>query len=180
MGYGNPQLGQGDWTQSPVSGNTIINWTSEAWTGETPPSVVRMTLDNMWSDIKRGFGSQIEKLFSGQVKVVPPEELDYIAMNAPAVIKSQARIHDDEPGRWSLSLTPYSLSKEVAVLPVGTPVIIKGKNRKGTWYYIEAPEGISGYVVAQRVKNVATSSTGGKLGLGTLAVGAVAAYFLLK
>jgi len=181
MGFANPQLGQSDWTQSPVSGDTIVNFTAKAWTGETPDSVFRMTLENIWSDVKSGFNTQIKKLFSGTIEVVPPSELDYIPMDKPAVIRTEARLHDDEPGRWSLSLKPYSLSKEVAILPTGTPVIIKGRNRKGGWYFIEAPDGLSGYVVSQRVKAVMPKGgESAKMGLGTLAAGAVAAYFLLK
>ena len=62
MAFGNPQLGQSDWTQSPISGDTIVNFTAKAWTGETPGSVSLDTVANMWSDIKRRWNQGIDIL----------------------------------------------------------------------------------------------------------------------
>ena len=157
MAFGNPTLGQTDWTKSPVSGSTIVDFTARAWTGETPSSVIRMTMENLWSDIKRNWDQGIDIL--GFDKIESPSELEYISMNTPGVIRSQAIIHNTEPDRWRVSWVPYAFSKEIARLPVGTPVIVKGRNKKNTWLYIEAPEGLKGYVVKNRVKEVSPVGT---------------------
>ena len=182
MAFGNPQLGQSDWTQSPISGDTIVNFTAKAWTGETPGSVSLDTVANMWSDIKRRWNQGIDIL--GFASIESPSELDYISLNQPGVIRSQAIVHNTEPDRWKVSLAPYSFSKEIARLPMGTPVIVKGRNKKNTWLYIEGPEGVKGYVVRQRVQEVSPVGTtqgfkpsGG--GVGALVVAGLVAAVIL-
>lgn len=157
MAFGNPTLGQTEWTKSPVSGSTIVDFTARAWTGETPGSVTLMTLNNMWSDIKRNWDQGIHIL--GFDKIELPSELEYISLNQPGVIRSEAIIHNTEPDRFHLSWVPYAFSKEVARLPKGTPVIVRGRNKKNTWLYIEGPEGVKGYVVKNRVKEVSPVGT---------------------
>ena len=141
-----------------------------------------MTLNNMWTDIKRNWSQGIAIL--GFDKIELPSELEYIAMNQPGVIRSEAIIHNTEPDRLRLALIPYAFSKEVARLPKGAPVIVKGRNKKNTWLYIEGPEGVKGYVVRQRVQEVSPVGTtqgfkpsGG--GVGALVVAGLVAAVIL-
>ena len=168
---------------SPITNPSVfIDFTSKAWTGETPDSVTKQIAQNIWDDLKRATGATIKRLLMGVATVKPPSELDYImSQNKAGVTKVSTILHDNEPDRITFSLTPYSISKEVAVLPPGTPVVVKGRNRKGTWLYIEGPDNLSGYVVAQRIKLVTagssqTSSQG--LSLGPIVAGAAAVYLL--
>ncbi len=172
-------LGQSPVTDPSVFTNFAINYTSEFWTGETPTRVTKMVLNEIWQDVKRNTKSFITNLVSGTVKITPPAELDYISLNQPGVTVTETRLHNNEPDRISLSLKPYSLSKEVAILPAGAPVIVKGKNRKGTWLYIQAPDNLTGYVVAQRIKTITPrGGQGGGLPTGALVAGAAALYLI--
>jgi len=156
-----------------------IDEIAKAWTGESPSRVGKSLLNEIWQDVKRNTKSFITNLVSGAVKITPPAELDYISLNQPGVTVTETRLHNNEPDRISFSLKPYSLSKEVAILPAGAPVIVKGKNRKGTWLYIQAPDNLTGYVVAQRIKTVTPrGGQGGGLPTGALVAGAAALYLI--
>ena len=168
---------------SPITNPSVfIDFTSKAWTGETTGRVTKQIAQNIWDDLKRSTGATINRIIYGISDVKPPSELNYImGQNRAGVTKVNTILHDNEPDRITLSLTPYSISKEVAVLPPGTPVVVKGRNRKSTWLYIEAPDNLSGYVVAQRIKLVTagSSQTGSQgLSLGPIVAGAAALYVL--